>query len=322
MPMNESEELLIKKVIAGDPASISSFFNKYLLFIHEDIHFHMRIGLLLMPDESETSIVTAFVDFLRGFEEIPKTFSIRQLLHLFVVDRSVRRYLAHHQSEAQIQWEHTGVSLNKNRLGLLGLVYHDTEFGQRLSIVKGNEKLTPSFLSSVLMPYIEAISSIQNVCDAVLKRPHHEVTIKFISQNSPTDIKLVDAAEAINAVKEDIIPWRRKNAQRMAELKQLELAMEIRKKEIETREVERQSTREDEKLQAEIAKMKEEAEQMRLENEKRRFELQKAKLELALEIVSKMEPDLPASERYVHAMQLLPSIDAIATSPIEPKLLS
>ena len=135
------------------------------------------------------------------------------------------------------------------------------------------------------------------------------------------DVKLIDAAEAINAIKEDIIPWRRKNAQKIAELKQQELAADIKKKQAETLEIKKQSSRDDEKAEAEIAKMKEEAEQMRLENDRRRFELQKEKLELALEIVSKMQPNLPMAEKYAYAMQLLPSINTLATSDIEPTLL-
>lgn len=59
---------------------------------------------------------------------------------------------------------------------------------------------------------------------------------------------------------------------------------------------------------------------MRLENKKRRFELQRDMLQLAVEIVSKMKPDLPIAEQYAHAVELLPS-DKLATSEIEPSLL-
>lgn len=61
---------------------------------------------------------------------------------------------------------------------------------------------------------------------------------------------------------------------------------------------------------------------MRLENKKRRFELQRAMLELAVEIVSKLKPDLPVDEQYAHAVELLPSINKLATSEIEPILLA
>lgn len=185
--------------------------------------------------------------------------------------------------------------------------------------------MTAQFLSSVLMPYVGAIADMQRVCNAVMRRPHREVVVKSISQNSPTSIKLIDAAQAINALKEDIIPWRRENAQSLAMLKELEVAADIKKKEEEALEIRARATKDEaeaEKIRAEAAKAREEAEQLRIENDRRRFELKKAKLELALDIVSKIQPDLPPADKYIHAMQLLPSIDDFAASPIEPSLLT
>jgi hypothetical protein len=199
----------------------------------------------------------------------------------------------------------------------------ESEIGQRL-VVDSAERMTPWFLSEVLIPYVGAISEIQQICNRVLRHPLIEVTLKSISQSSPMDIKLLDAAEAINALKEDLIPWRRKHAQNLADLKETEVTAEIRKKQAEALEIQARSFRnsaEAERTRAEAAKINEEAEQLKLENEKRRFELQRMKLELALDVISKMQPDLPQAERYLYAIQLLPSIDKVVTSQIEPAVI-
>ena len=330
--MNKKEKDLLKGIRSGSVECKKELFKRYQTAVERYIRHLMRLGLIqrntVPADQKKLAdrILHQFIEFVRDTPILPVEFSIRQLLYLQTVQQSVGAYLWNPRWRVLSYATHTPKSvIALSGAGLLSYLHFPelrlAEHTQRLIIVEGDERITPRFLSLILVPYIEAISSIQRVCNAVLNRPAHNIAVRSISQFSPTDIKLVDAAEAINAVKEDIIPWRRKNAQKLAELKQQELAAEIKKKEAEALEIERQSSREDAKLQAEVNKMKEEADQMRLDNEKRRFELQKAKLELALEIVSKMEPDLPLAEKYAHAMQLLPSIDTIANSPIEPKLL-
>jgi predicted nuclease with TOPRIM domain len=131
----------------------------------------------------------------------------------------------------------------------------------------------------------------------------------------------LDAAESINALKEDVIPWRRKNAQIIAALKQEEIATDIKKKEAEALEITgRASTSfaERERLLAESEKVRAEAEQLRIANERSRFELQKSRLELAVDIVSKISPELSPHEKYAHAISLLPSLTALTESDLDP----
>lgn len=325
--MNEKERQLLDHIYAGIGDYEQRILDEYGSFIEQDIRYHARLGLFPRKDNKYLvyAIIRVFVRFVQAASKSPSDFSIKQLLHLLTVRHALWDYLYHLKEIRPFPWMYDDL--------LFPLSFFDRPFARRyarpqespiaqyLVVEEGDGPLTPTFLSSILMPYVEAVSSIQRVCNALLGRMPQEIVIKFIGQNSPTEIKLVDAAEAINAIKEDIIPWRRKNAQKIAELKQQELAADIKKREAEALEIQKQSSREDEKAQAEIAKAREEVEQMRLENEKRRFELQKAKIELALEIVTKMQPDLPIAEKYAHALQLLPSIDAIANSPIEPALL-
>jgi DNA-directed RNA polymerase specialized sigma24 family protein len=187
-------------------------------------------------------------------------------------------------------------------------------------VVEEGITLTPRFLADVLAPYIDAIAAIQNIYDDVRQVPKHEVVIRFIGHFSPIDVSLNGAADAISAVKEDLIPWRKEHAKQIAVLQEKQVQAEIKKKNAEVLEIRSRSSKERaeaKKIEAEAEKLKAEAEKMYLENEKLKFELESAKLKLALELVAKMKPDLPEPDRIAYAVRLLPAINVIITSDIE-----
>jgi hypothetical protein len=341
MKMTDNERELVRRIASDDQAAKQQFLTEYLPVIRKDIHDHSqpeqfpeRVEMLMVEN-----VIQEFFAVVKLIGDDIFDYTIEQVLHLLAMqaliesnrtrnrykaitkirERSLRAALAR-SIDAFIPSEAGRLSSPRIKRRRVMDIEHGEGF-----IIQSNERMTAGFLSAVLVPYVSAISAMQQVCNAVLKRPPREVTIRSISQNSPMDIKLLDAAEAINALKEDIIPWRKEHAQEMAALKELDIAADIKKKEEEALEIRARATKdaaESEKIRAEAAKVREEVEQLRIENEKRSFELKKAKLDLALEIVSKMQPNLPLSERYIHAMQLLPQIDTFTTSPVEPSRLT
>jgi hypothetical protein len=149
---------------------------------------------------------------------------------------------------------------------------------------------------------------------------NREFRIKVIKQRSAIEINLEGAADVVEAVKEDIIPWRRKNAQKIAELKARELEAEVEKKKAEAAVSLAASAKdkaEAERILAEAAKAHEDCERIKLENEKLRFELESSKFELALQIASKMHPDSSEREKVLFAIQLLPHVGTVAMSALE-----
>jgi transcriptional regulator with GAF, ATPase, and Fis domain len=96
-----------------------------------------------------------------------------------------------------------------------------------------SEILTPNFLATKLSPYLNALSEIQNIISDVLKQKHHEIRIRMIAQNSPISVSLDGAAEAVQAVRDTVIPWRRKHAETMAHLLEQEKIAEIELKKAE-----------------------------------------------------------------------------------------
>jgi hypothetical protein len=251
MPMNQKERDLVKGLRKHQESCREQFLSEYTPFVEQDVRYHSKLGLIPKNKQEYATqrIINDFLMLVKESEKIPDGLSIRQMLHFLAVQVALELYLERGRS----------IPALRNHLWLQDMIYGgfflptvppsrlfiERRFDKvgHLLLVEDDEPLTTRFLSSVLMPYIEAISAIQRVCNAVLERTHHEVAVISISQQSPTDIKLLDAAEAINAVKEDIIPWRRKNAQKLAELKQKEVAADIKKKEAEALEIRARSTK-------------------------------------------------------------------------------
>lgn len=194
--------------------------------------------------------------------------------------------------------------------------------------IKSDYKLTPQYLMDVISPYLEAISDVQNVLNDVkgFREPKY-VVVKYLSQLSPIDVSLEGASEAIQSIKEDIIPWRKENAKKLADLKGKEAQAEIRKKEAEAAEIRAgaiKSRAEARKLEAEAMKTRAEAQKLNIENEKLRFDFERSRLQLALDIVSKVKPQISDPERYAYAVRLLPALNTLTTSDLQisPKLFS
>jgi hypothetical protein len=174
------------------------------------------------------------------------------------------------------------------------------------------------------MPYVSAIAEVQTVCDLVLTGQQSAVVVRSIRQQSPIAVSLDGAGDAIRAVKEDVIPWRRKNAKRLAELEARKAEADIKRNTAEAMEIRARSSRERaeaQRVKAEIGKLQAETRKLDLENQKLELELNRAKLQLALEIVQKMKPELEESEQLAYAVKLLPQITSLVTSEIENPIL-
>jgi hypothetical protein len=169
--------------------------------------------------------------------------------------------------------------------------------------------LTTTTLREEVAPYLGALDDLEMTI-AGLKFPEFGVglrdfalTVRHITQRSPVEINLRGAGDAIKTLKEDIVPWRREHAQRIAELKELEAEMELDRKRLEDT--------------AEFREAYERLKRQRLENEKLQLELNRDKLQLALDIVTKLRPELSDMDKLTYAFQILPSIDTLTMSIME-----
>lgn len=164
-------------------------------------------------------------------------------------------------------------------------------------------KLTAEYTRDILTPYLNAVEKLQQIIDGIKKRKIHKIEILDIKQNSPISVSLDGASEAIQVIKDTVVPWRRKHAESMAHLIEQEKLVEIEAKKAEVV---------DKKIIA-----REQANKLKLENEKLRLELQQAKIQLAMDVLNNISHNLTQSEREAIVNRLLPILDTLAFSRLE-----
>ena len=130
---------------------------------------------------------------------------------------------------------------------------------------------------------------------------------------APITVSLEGVSEAIEIVKESIVPWRRKHADVLARLSEQEknLEIELKKAEILEKRAHAQKARD------EAAQAREEAEKLKLENDKLMLELRRSKIDLALEILKNIAPNLSEAEKLDYVVRLLPPIDTLLSSEVQ-----
>lgn len=172
--------------------------------------------------------------------------------------------------------------------------------------------LTPKRLREVVAPYLDAVAKVQETIDSARGRKPDVFMVHLISQLSPISASVSGIAEAVRLLQETVVPWRREHAEMMAHLLEQEKIVEIEMRKAEIRERRAAS----EKDLAEAVRQREEVERIRLENEKLRLELQRAKIDLALEIMKRVAPDLPETDRISFVLKLLPSLETLITNEL------
>jgi len=176
--------------------------------------------------------------------------------------------------------------------------------------VSSQEELTLDYLTSDIIPYLEAVAEIQRIIDEATGRPY-QVKLHSIKQGSIT-ATVSGIAQAVQIIAELVIPWKRKHTEKMAKLLEAEKRASIQKSNAEKLEIEVRTTRGQE--EAKIQQLK--AERMRLENEKLRVELQREKIPLVFEFLEHINPDLSDEDRSAYALRALPRFETIISSPL------
>jgi hypothetical protein len=181
--------------------------------------------------------------------------------------------------------------------------------------------LSVEYLENKIIPYIKAISIIQSILDTIENRDRRKkVLIKAIFQFSPISVSLEGAAEAVDVVKDMIIPWRRKHKEILAKLFEQEKLAEIEIKKAEVFEKRARALKEREEtknliMEAKIQEQK--AKKLMLENEKLRLEVEKNRVQLILDILAQFGKNLTEQERLSFAVKLIKPVAILTNSDIE-----
>jgi hypothetical protein len=204
-----------------------------------------------------------------------------------------------------------------------GLIFE--EFLQELDSLatiefSNTNPISPAFLHTILLPYLDAIIDIQKILNDVNGIENAPIFIKSISQGS-INVELTGGKEAVDLVKETASKWRREHAKEMAELEQQSKQAEIEKKKAELREMYARSAKERgeaEKIAAEAMLLKEQAKKLQIENQRAELDLYRARFELALEMLNKFAPNMADADRLMYASRLLKPLEVITSSLLNP----
>jgi amino acid adenylation domain-containing protein len=201
------------------------------------------------------------------------------------------------------------------------LLLHSNEVSINSTLVfAGPAKLTPQYLDTNISPYLNAIDDLQRLIDEIKGQKSSRLYIKSISQSSPIGVDLNGAPEAIQLIRDTIVPWRRRHTEKIAHLEEKKKQAEIGSIKADILEKRARAARDNaeaEKTAAEAARQREETEKLRLDNEKLQLELIASKFQLALDLLSQISPSLPDTEKTAFVVKLLPVLDTLVFSELE-----
>lgn len=168
-----------------------------------------------------------------------------------------------------------------------------------ISVTSG-QRLTSQTLRDDVVPTLLGIEALGQASSR-LTRGEYRGTVSSISQDSPISINLTGLKDAVELALTYVIPWRRRNAERLA-------ALDVEKREIELQR-EKQG----------LSMHPFENEQRRLELLRVQLELAKSKLELAEKMLKAIDPEsqLRGEAREFALGRLLSGVEHMATTRLE-----
>lgn len=166
--------------------------------------------------------------------------------------------------------------------------------------VTSGERLTSETLKNDVAPTLAGIELIGRSTSWASQK-EYQGSVSSISQDSPISINLSGLKETVDLVLCHVIPWRRKNAERLSHL-------EVQKRELEIR-----------KQENDLSYHGLEHEQRRLDAARAQYELAKSKWELAEKMLKELDPDhqLRGREREEAIARILAGIDQLASTRLE-----
>jgi len=320
--MNRKQLFILQELFAKNPKAFKMLSGHFSDFVRRDLASQTerppwRFLHWTTPELSVEDVLRYFEKIASQVDLSRSSLTIEQMLHIAVMTLTLESALGFPRPRP--------VMLDPHFVGMTFLTMpkeRDAVGAYEEQVLEADTELTltPMVLRKDLVPYIDALERIELLLSGKKFHFYSEFRIKVIKQRSAIELNLQGAADVVEAVKEDIIPWRRKNAQKIADLKARELEAEVEKKKAEaavSRAASAKDEAEAERIMAEAAKAREECARIKLENEKLRFELDSSKFELAQQIASKMNPDSSEREKILFAIKLLPHLGTVAMSTLE-----
>ncbi len=196
--------------------------------------------------------------------------------------------------------------------------------------------LTPYHLATTVTPYLQALVDLQYIIEEIKMQGHRQIginTISAVKLNAPIGVSLDGARDAIQMVRDFVIPWRREHAAQIASQAQSEKAVGSPPAKDETPKTDEASKSEAERPAVESAhpptvkdKPPSEVETKAalvtgtirpVDQNTPERRLEQAQINLALKIVLRLNPGLPDEDRVAYATRLLFPLKILTTSTLE-----
>ncbi len=123
-------------------------------------------------------------------------------------------------------------------------------------------ELTPSYLSKIVLPYLNAIAELQHFVNQFSEKPGCEIKIVSITQKRHIKVIMTGVTDLLSIIQKVIVPWRRKNRKKMEHQEQILAEAAIKNREAEILEIKSRTQKnqmESKMLNAEAAKKRAEA---------------------------------------------------------------
>jgi len=162
-------------------------------------------------------------------------------------------------------------------------------------------------LAADVVPVLRALETLQDIADSS-RGARSQIQVIDISQTSPVNASVSGIAKAVEVLDEQLTPWKREHAKRIADLRERKLKLQIAKLHAEAMSIRHK----EELLSARVRKINAEAERLEIENDEKRIkmeedELRKELLSLAKVVVMRLcsNADLDAMVRLQYETQAL-----------------
>ena len=172
---------------------------------------------------------------------------------------------------------------------------------------------SPAYLSTTVMPYLEAVTNIQHVIDEIHGRPPTAINILAVRHGSIAVDITGGIRDTVELILDTVVPWRRENYRTFKQLETAQKEVEIQQKEVEIEQAKAKLVAEAEEAIHKARLVQAQVQKQELENQKMQIEI----MRLALEMVGDVKPGLSQEERLLFAMKMLDPTRLIATSPLE-----
>jgi putative methionine-R-sulfoxide reductase with GAF domain len=181
------------------------------------------------------------------------------------------------------------------------------------------ETSSPHYVQSVISPYLDAVSELQEILDELEGGPRGAARIVAIQPGVPVSVTMEGVAAAAQVIQEMITPWKQAHTTLLAEVAEKEGEATIETVwvdilEARARAADAQDERE--KVLAQAEQQRGEAARKVAEGLPLRTDVQWATLSLASDVLAQIAPNLADGERLVRLVRLLPALETIVASPL------